>query len=108
MAMVGCATMRPISSTPPMAKIVLTQPFTAHDGLAKVILPAGEYHPLFEDDRFYYYQAPTKIVVNSLFSKMLDGGIYIKREGGPLRGWYFVQDDGSPEFGRFDTEPPHR
>ena len=108
MALMGCATMRPISSKPPVARIVLPAPFTAHDGLAKVILPAGEYHPLYEDDRFFYYQAPSKVVVNGFFSKMLDGGIYVKREAGGLRGWYYVQDDGSQEFGRFETEPPHR
>ena len=108
LAMMGCATMRPLSSKPPVARIELSKPVTAHDGLASVLLPAGEYRPLYEDDRFYYYQAPSKLVVNGFFSKMFDGGVYVKRNGTGLRGWYFVRDDGSPEFGKFETEPPHR
>ncbi|HEY3899343.1 MAG TPA: hypothetical protein VGM54_12050 [Chthoniobacter sp.] len=108
MAMLGCATMRPLSSKPPKPRIILPAPVSAHDGLAKVNLPAGEYHPLYEDARFFYYQAPSKLVVNGFFSKMFDGGVYVKRNGTALRGWYYVRDDGTQEFGRFESEPPHR
>ena len=96
----GCASMRPISSTPPLAKIVLK---SAHDERAfagllpptpfHVILPPGEYHPTYEDDGAYYYPAPTKVVVNDLTSSFADGGIYVSRGGNSPSGWYYIAID---------------
>jgi hypothetical protein len=106
-AITGCATLQPIHSKPPIDKIVLPAAFTAHSGFSDVVLPAGEYHPLYEDDRFFYYQAPSKVVVNRVFSKIFDGGVYVKRDGTSLRGWYYVDQDGNQNFGRFESEPPH-
>ena len=104
----GCATLRPISSPPPRARIVLTAPFTSssYAGILppikySVILPAGEYRPLYEDDQYYYYQAPSKVVVNDLTSLMFDGGIYVARGTTTPRGWYYVDQDGSQNFGQF-------
>ena len=114
-ALAGCATLRPLSSKPPLARIVLSAPFSssAWSGLLppikySVILPAGPYHPLFEDDDNYYYQAPTKVVVNDLSSFMFDGGIYVRRGTSTPRGWYYVDHDGSQNFGQFKTPPPTR
>jgi hypothetical protein len=111
----GCATMRPISSPPPVAKIVLAAPFStsAWAGLLppipySVILPPGEYHPLYEDDQYYYYQAPSKVVVNELGSSMYDGGIYVLRGTTTPRGWYYICADGSQSLGPFSTPPPTR
>jgi hypothetical protein len=113
----GCAgaTMRPISSKPPVAKIVLSAPFSvsAWSGILPpvkygVILPAGEYHPLYEDDQFYYYQAPSKVVVNDLVSLMFDGGIYVQRGSTAPGGWYYVDQDGSQVSGAFSTPPSVR
>jgi hypothetical protein len=96
----GCASMRPISSTPPLPKIVLK---SAHDERAfqgilppipfHVLLPPGEYHPLYEDDNAYYYQAPSKVVVNDLGSSLYDGGIYVSRGANTPTGWYYVSED---------------
>jgi len=47
-------------------------------------------------------------VVNRLFSRMFDGGIYVKRDGTALRGWYYIAEDGTQNYGRFEAEPPHR
>jgi len=111
----GCATLRPISSPPPRARIVLTAPFTSSgwSGLLppikySVILPAGEYRPLYEDDQYYYYQAPSKVVVNDLTSLMFDGGIYVARGTTTPRGWYYVDQDGAQNLGRFNAPPPTR
>ena len=111
----GCATLRPISSPPPRARIVLAAPFTSSgwSGLLppikySVILPAGEYRPLYEDDQYYYYQAPSKVVVNDLSSLMFDGGIYVARGTTTPRGWYYVDQDGAQNFGRFSAPPPTR
>lgn len=111
----GCATLRPISSKPPVPKLVLSTPFsvTAWEGLLpptpfKVILPAGEYRPLYEDDQAYYYQAPSKVVVNDIVSSMYDGGIYVLRGTTAPRGWYYVCEDGSQKFDKFSNPPPTR
>lgn len=112
----GCAaTMRPISSKPPVAKIVFSAPFTisAWSGILppikyRVILPAGEYHPLYENDQFYYYQAPSKVVVNDLTSLLFDGGVYVQRGSVNPLGWYYVDQDGTQTSGMFSTPPPSR
>lgn len=112
----GCAaTMRPISSKPPVAKIVLSAPFyvSAWAGYLppikySVVLPAGEYRPLYEDDQFYYYQAPSKVVVNDFTSLLLDGGVYVPRGSVKPLGWYYVDQDGTQTSGQFSTPPPTR
>jgi hypothetical protein len=113
--LLGCATLRPISSPPPRAKMVLGAPFTSSgwNGLLppikySVILPPGEYRPLYEDDQYYYYQAPSKVVVNDLSSLMFDGGIYVARGTTTPRGWYYIDQDGSQNLGQFKTLPPTR
>jgi hypothetical protein len=115
-ALAGCAaTMRPISSKPPLAKMTLSASYTATSwtGLlppikTDIILPAGEYRPLYEDADYYYYQAPSKVVVNDLTSLLFDGGIYLARGTTIPRGWYYVDQDGSQVFGQFKTPPPVR
>jgi hypothetical protein len=112
----GCATMRPISSPPPLAKIVIPAPFStaAWAGYLPpikytVILPAGEYRPLYEDDQYYYYQAPAKVVVNDLVSTLYDGGIYVARGSTTLGGWYYTdEENGCQRSGQFSAPPPHR
>jgi hypothetical protein len=110
----GCgATMRPISSTPPVPAIVLRSSYDAR-GVAgllppvpfHVILPSGEYRPLYEDDQSYYYQAPTKLVVNDLTSLLYDGGIYVQRGTTRPTGWYYICDDGTQQWGKFDGSLP--
>jgi hypothetical protein len=99
--------MRPLSSKPPLPRIVLAAPVDnrAFSGLLPpipyhVILPAGEYRPLYEDDRAYYYQAPTKVVVNDLASSLYDGGIYVQRGTTTPTGWYFqgADSEGNAEW----------
>jgi hypothetical protein len=116
-ALAGCAsgTMRPLSSKPPVAKIVLPAPYAASgwSGVLppikfRVLLPAGEYRPLYEDDQSYYYQAPSKVVVNDFVSLMFDGGIYVARGTTTPLGWYYIDQDGTQTYGRFDTPPPTR
>ena len=79
-SLAGCDTLRPIDSKPPLAKMGLSQPFTTTwknpmVPLMKysVILPAGEYRPAFEDDKFYYYLAPSRVVYKDLNSSLLEG-----------------------------------
>jgi hypothetical protein len=111
----GCTTLRPISSKPPRATIVLSAPFTTSwwEGLLpplkyRLSLPAGEYRPVLEDDQYYYYQSPSKIVYSNLGSSLFDGGMYVPRGATTPRGWYFVDQDGSQQTGEFKTPPPIR
>lgn len=103
----GCSSLRPISSTPPESAIRLNEPVTIHEFLSKATFPAGEYHPLYEDNDGYYYQAPSKIVANDLFSYMYDGGLYVKRGGTEPTEWYIIVQNGQKNMGRFKTVPPH-
>ncbi len=117
----GCASMRPLSSTPPIPKLVLKAPFDvkAWAGVLPpvpfhVILPPGEYRPVSEDGDSYYYQAPSKVVVNDLVSSMFDGGIYVARGSTTPTGWYYMdttvdttQED-CLKWGAFKTLPPTR
>jgi hypothetical protein len=113
-ALTGCATMRPISSPPPVPKIVLSAPFSAvafHGGIPvpfRILLPAGEYRPLYEDDESYYYQAPSKIVVNDPSSFLYDGGVCVLRGSTTPRGWYYIDENGGQTVGMFQTPLPTR
>jgi len=71
-----------------------------------VLLPAGEYRPVYEDDQCYYYQAPSKVVVNDLGSLLFDGGMYVMRGDTTPSGWYYIDADGAQNSGKFDTPPP--
>jgi hypothetical protein len=109
----GCDTIRPIDSTPPLAKIELAHPFAAtwKNGVMplvkySVILPAGEYRPLFEDEKFYYFQAPSREIYKDINSSVLEGGIRLARGATVPRGWYCVGEDGVMFTGDFKTPLP--
>jgi hypothetical protein len=103
----GCTSLRPITSDPPASAVLLLSPFTIEQ-LSKATFPAGEYRPLYEDDGGYYYQAPTKIVANAMFSYMYDGGLYLKRGGTAPSDWFVVSQGGRLIMGPLKTIPPHQ
>jgi hypothetical protein len=119
LALASCASMHPITSTPPIPKIVLKAPFDVKAWAGylppipfHVILPPGEYRPVSEDGQSYYYQAPSKVVVNELVSSMFDGGIYVARGSTTPTGWYYndptvdTSQESSLKWGAFKTLPP--
>lgn len=71
-----------------------------------VTLPAGEYRPTFEDDKFYYYQGPSRVVYKDLNSSLLEGGIRLPRGTSTPRGWYCLSEDGTMFTGDFKTPLP--
>jgi hypothetical protein len=97
----GCASMRVISSTPPVKEIVVEQPAEFTFGLAtKLTMPAGEYKPTLEDNSGYYYQAPSKLVARDILSYVADGGLFIKRgETVPSR-WYAIDEQNFVKTGK--------
>jgi hypothetical protein len=113
----GCATgLRPLTSHPPAAKLTLPVTFTESwwSGVLPPVkftlaLPAGDYLPRYEDDQYFYYEAPAKVVYRGAIdfgSSLYDGGIYVPRNSTAPHGWFFVNEDGSQTFGEFKT-PPH-
>ncbi|MEZ0256127.1 MAG: hypothetical protein ACAI37_12660 [Chthoniobacter sp.] len=115
LAFASCDTIRPIASKPPLEKVDLAQPFTAawKNSMVPLVkysvtLPAGEYRPLLEDDQFYYYQAPSRVIYKDLNSSLLEGGIRLAH-GSPIpRGWFCVGEDGTVFSGDFKTPLPVR
>jgi hypothetical protein len=91
----GCASMRVLSSDPPVKAIVLDRPTEFTFGLGtKLSMPAGEYRPVLEDNAGYYYQAPSKLVARDVFSYVADGGLFIKRGEEVPSKWYAFDDLG--------------
>ncbi len=114
-ALTGCDTLKPLDSKPSLAKIDLARPFATTwksnvMPLVKysVILPAGEYEPALEDEKFYYYRAPSRVIYKDLNSSLLEGGIRVAREhdGATPRGWYCVGEDGTMFTGDFKAPLP--
>jgi len=112
-ALTGCDTLKPLDSKPSLAKIDLAKPFTTTwksnvMPLVKysVILPAGEYEPALEDEKFYYYRAPSRVIYKDLNSSLLEGGIRVARKDTSARGWYCVGEDGTMFTGDFKTPLP--
>ena len=103
----GCSSLRTISSDPPASAVLLFAPFTIEQ-LSKATFPSGEYRPLYEDDGGYYYQAPTKIVANAVFSYLYDGGLYVKRGATEPTDWFVIGQGGRITMGQLKTIPPHQ
>ncbi|HEX4266086.1 MAG TPA: hypothetical protein VH597_17250 [Verrucomicrobiae bacterium] len=101
----GCASMRVLSSTPPVKAFVLEKPAEFTFGLGtKVTFPAGEYKPVMEDNDGYYYQAPSKVVARDLFSYVADGGLYLRRaEMVPTR-WYVIDQQNYTKTGKLPKD----
>jgi hypothetical protein len=101
LALAGCAAgpMRPLTSKPPTDKLVLSEPYSlaVSNGSPApqsfvLVLPVGEYRPLFEDGTAIYYQAPAKVGVNlnEVDHLLFDGGVYWRRGSASPTGWYYL------------------
>lgn len=113
LALTACDTLKPIESKPPLEKITLGQSFattwkSSVMPLVKysVTLPFGEYRPNFEDDKFYYYVAPSRVIYKDLNSSLLEGGIRVAKTGNKPNGWFCVSEDGTMFTGDFKTPLP--
>ena len=87
----GCTSLQPISTKPPESAIVLKSTAKFSGFLCSFEFPAGEYHPLYEDDGGYYFQAPSKVISKKLLGDfMLDGGLYVVRNSSEPTKWYVI------------------
>jgi hypothetical protein len=100
----GCSSIRPVTSTPPVSAIVVSEGFTVHE-LSRENFPAGEYKPVFEDGDGFYYQAPIKVIANLMFTYVGDGGLYLKNGEKEPSQWYFITEGGHMTRGTFTVAP---
>lgn len=107
LGLAGCSSLHPITIEPTVSVIVLTAPFSIEQ-LSKATFPSGEYRVLCEDDGGYYYQAPSKIVANALFSYLYEGGLYVKRGAKEPTKWYVIGQGSRITMGELKTIPPHQ
>ena len=97
---------RPISSKPPESAIVFSGPVTVRDQTATDTFPAGKYRPLYEDRGGYYFEAPTKVLVDDVAVFAYDGGLYVARGATAPTHWYVSRPSGK-KMGRFEKIPSH-
>jgi hypothetical protein len=103
---VGCASLRPLGSTPPASVIELTEPMTIRYMLqGDTILPAGEYRATLEDNGGYYYAAPAKLIRNDTVGWQLDGGLFLKKGSQKPTHYYVVGQHHATGLYRLKTEP---
>ncbi len=106
LVLTGCAVMQPIHSTPPVSKIVLSQPFDSDGFGFHLHMPAGEYQPVYEEGYVYYYQAPSPISTRAIITEDFVGGFYVDVRAKSQVGWWHFQDDGDHTVGRIDGNVP--
>jgi hypothetical protein len=110
----GCSSLRsnqslrPISSKPPESAIVLNEPTVVSESGTITTFPPGKYRPVYEDRSGYYYQAPTKVIVDEVAVFGYEGGLYVARgETEPSR-WYVIRANGEKKTGRFKKIPQYK
>ncbi|MDR3402610.1 MAG: hypothetical protein P4L99_08935 [Chthoniobacter sp.] len=99
----GCTTLQPLHSKPPLAKIILPQPFDGDGFMFHLHMPAGEYLPLYEQGTTYYYQAPSKIAIRTIATDYQDGGFFVEAGTKVPHGWWHFDDEGNKTDGYLGT-----
>ena len=111
MFVAGCASYRPIASKPPESMIVVKSPFKVTVSLLGdyITFPGGEYHPLYEDDNGYYFQAPARVILISVGIPMEndDAGLFVKRGSKEPTKWYLIDKNAFKRSGDLKTSPSY-
>ena len=113
-AAAGCSSLRsnqslrPISSEPPESAIVLNAPAVVSESGTITTFPTGEYHPVYEDRGGYYFQAPTKVLVDDVAVFAYEGGLYVPRGDTEPTRWYVIHTNGQKKMGRFRKIPQYK
>lgn len=113
-AISGCSSLNPhssfraISSTPPSSVIELTAPAVVTDMGTTTTFPVGKYRPTYEDEGGYYYEAPSKVLVDDVGVYGFDGGLYVARGKTEPANWYIIRPNGRRSSGHFKTTPLYR
>jgi len=69
-------------------------------------MPAGEFVPEYEDGKFYYCVAPSKISIRTMATDYRDGGFFVDARTKVLRGWWYFDDDMNKTNGYLGTPLP--
>ena len=110
----GCSSLhkqssfRAVASQPPASAIELIKPATVTEEGAITTFPAGKYRPMYEDDHGYYFEAPSKVIVDDVGVYGFDGGVYIQRGKTAPSEWYLIRPNGRRSMGRFKTAPLYK
>jgi hypothetical protein len=94
-----------ISSAPPIKAIELLSPATVNDEGKITAFPAGKYKAVYEDDRGFYFEAPSKVMVDDIAVYAYQGGVYLERGKTAPTGWYFIHPNGQRTTGHFRHPP---
>ena len=103
--LVGCASVRHLESAPPAKAINLPETVAMKSLGVETILPAGDYLPVMEDDKGYYYEAPTKIILNDTATQISDGGLYLTRGSSAPTHYYSTTRRGLTAIRKLKTVP---
>jgi|SRR5689334_14478141 hypothetical protein len=109
---VSCSSLRqdssfgPISSKPPASAIILTAPVTVGDQTATDTFPAGKYRPRYQDRGGYFFEAPTKVLVDDVAVFAYEGGIYVEKGATEPTRWYVIRPSGR-KMGHFKKIPAY-
>lgn len=101
------AALHPVTSKPPASAIVLSEAITVEALKGTVAFPPGEYHAAYEDQRVFYFEAPSKITVDQVVTYGYDGGLIVVHGATAPSGWYVFDHPGKPTTGRFKTIPKY-
>lgn len=108
LTLVGCSSLRPLSSTASPATIKLESPLIITHFLGgETILPAGDYRATMEDKGGYYYAAPAKLIGNGGGGWLLDGGFYLPKGAATPSHYYSVGQHHAITLHRLKQLPQH-
>jgi hypothetical protein len=75
---------------------------------ATTTFPVGKYRPVYEDQHGYYFEAPSKVIVDDIGVYGFEGGIYIPRGKTAPTHWYMIRPNGRRTMGHFKTAPLYK
>ena len=91
-----------------MSAIELITPASVSEEGATTTFPAGKYRPMYEDDGGYYFEAPSKVLVDDIGVYGYEGGVYIRRGENAPTEWYLIRPNGRRSMGKFKTPPTYK
>jgi hypothetical protein len=97
-----------VKSKPPASVIELKAPAIVTEEGATTTFPVGKYKPAYEDEHGYYYEAPSKVMVDDIGVYGFEGGLYLSRDKNTVNGWYLIRPNGRRSTGHFKTLPHYK
>jgi hypothetical protein len=99
--------LRPVTSKPPAAVIVLSEPVSTRAMNGTATFPPGEYRPMYEDTRGFYFETSSQVLVEDVASYRYEGGLYVAHGSTEPARWYLIRPGARPTVGKFKDIPKH-